>query len=82
MSRFQELRKERIDLMKRKLKEELGTGKTEISYDTFIAKYCLETGVSKRTAMEYLDILDGNGEVQLDQFYRISDRRIRAKPID
>lgn len=65
MPKATESRKKRIQLMREMLNEDLGKDKESISYNKFIAKFCLITGVSKRTAKEYLDLLADSGEVWL-----------------
>ena len=72
MPKATESRKERIDLMRKMLNENLGESNESISYDKFIAKFCLKTGVSKRTAQEYLNLLADSGEITLDPYYLVS----------
>jgi hypothetical protein len=77
MSKTRTGRKERIELMQQMLKEEFADTKEDsINYDTFIAKFCIRTGVSQRTAREYITLLSQAGLVNVPPIQLVTNPRI------
>jgi hypothetical protein len=73
---------EHINLMRQLLTEAFADpAVASISYDTFLAQFCVQAEVEKRTAMGYLELLSAEGIIHLPAIQLFSDTRINRGSI-